>query len=153
RTPARAEFASWLILLAIEDATECKRSEDALKEAARRKDEVLAMLAHELRIPLAPVMTVLLIIVRSTSDLPTVQRAVGPTDGKISHRGGLEDLLDVSRITRGKTTLKKEDVDLHPVVKQAIETAQHHTAPQRHRMHQECCHLPVRGDPARLHQV
>jgi PAS domain S-box-containing protein len=104
------------------DITERKKAEEALREADRRKDEFLAMLAHELRNPLAPI-----------SNAVGVMKLVGPADPaavqardmierQVAHLARLvDDLLDVSRITSGKILLRKERVDLTALVRAATQ--------------------------------
>src|SRR5262249_18315801 len=94
---------------------------DALAESDRRKDEFLAMLGHELRNPLAPMVTALqLMRMRPDSD-PTVLKAYRAMDRQLRHIVRLvDDLLDVSRINSGKIELRKENVDLAGVIDHAI---------------------------------
>src|SRR5262249_18757037 len=106
------------------DLIERMRIEQTLKEADRRKDEFLATLAHELRNPLAPIRNAVQVL-----------RAVGPPDADllwcrdvIERQAGqtgrlLDDLLDVSRITRNKLELRKERVALAAAVEGAVETS------------------------------
>ncbi len=95
-----------------------------LREADRRKDEFLATLAHELRNPLAPI-TNSLELLKMTDDLsPTVNRIRGVMDRQVSQMVRLvDDLLEVSRITRGKIDLRQAPVELAAVVGSAIETS------------------------------
>ncbi len=107
------------------DLTDRKRAEDdraarlAAEQANRAKDEFLAMLGHELRNPLAPIVTALeLIKLRSDSETKEYQ----VIERQVSHMMRLvDDLLDVSRITRGKIDLKLQRLDLHDVVAKALE--------------------------------
>jgi PAS domain S-box-containing protein len=97
----------------VNDVTEQKRVTEALKEADRRKDEFLAMLAHELRNPLAPVRTAAELLRVRGDDPAVVARACGVIDRQITHMARLvDDLLDVSRITRGKISLHRERFDV-----------------------------------------
>ena len=113
------------------DITESKRAEEAVREANaklheadRRKDEFLAMLAHELRNPLAPVRNAVQILNLAGPKEPLLQRQRDIIDRQVTHMARLlDDLLDVSRITRGKITLKKEKVRLADVLARAVETA------------------------------
>ncbi|HEX4607966.1 MAG TPA: response regulator [Urbifossiella sp.] len=95
-----------------------RRAEQALRDADRRKDEFLAMLAHELRNPLAPIRTAVEVFrLRDAAD-PALRRAREIVDRQVAHMGRLiDDLLDVSRIARGKVTLKTERCDLARVVR------------------------------------
>jgi PAS domain S-box-containing protein len=86
---------------------------DALTEAARRKDEFLAMLAHELRNPLAPIRTGLQVLAMPEADRPAVDRIREMMVRQILHMGRIvDDLLDVSRIQQRKVSLRRERLDL-----------------------------------------
>ena len=100
-----------------------RESEAALKEADRRKDEFLALLAHELRNPLAPIRTGLELM-RLAGDDPAVVEEVRITMERQSQQMVrlIDDLLDVSRITRGTMELRKSRVELASVVESAVET-------------------------------
>ena len=96
----------------------------ALKESDRRKDEFLAMLAHELRNPLAPIRNAVQILRVKGSALPELQWARDVIDRQVQQMTRLvDDLLDVSRITRGKIELRKEQVELAAVVSSAVEAS------------------------------
>ena len=99
-----------------------QRAEDGLRIADRRKDEFLATLAHEIRNPLAP-MTNALSLLRRDSVAPAVrEKALGILDRQLRHVVRLiDDLLDVSRITTGKLSLQMSHVDLHQVLRSALE--------------------------------
>ena len=104
---------------------ELKRRLDQLADADRHKNEFLAMLAHELRNPLAPIRNALHILKMPGADPPTLQRAREMMERQLAQLVRLvDDLLDVSRIIRGKVELHRESVDLVTVVRRAIETAQ-----------------------------
>jgi signal transduction histidine kinase/CheY-like chemotaxis protein len=97
----------------------------ALREADRRKDEFLAMLAHELRNPLAPIRNVAYVLAKGTADTATARRAGQMIERQASHLTHLvDDLLDVARITRGRVVLNRESVSLDSVVDAALETVQ-----------------------------
>ena len=117
------------IVLVVEDITERKQVVEALRQsqtelsdAGRRKDEFLAMLAHELRNPLAPIRTGLELI-RLAGDKPgSVERVRAMMERQIGHMVRLiDDLLDVSRITSGKLQLQSEPTPLNTLVNSAIE--------------------------------
>src|SRR5262245_10688885 len=101
------------------DVTERKRLEDNLtklaadlSEADRRKDEFLAMLAHELRNPLAPISNAVQVLRNGGSDAEAVSSASEMLERQVGHMARLvDDLLDVSRITRGKIELRQERID------------------------------------------
>ncbi|MGH6636627.1 MAG: sensor histidine kinase [Gammaproteobacteria bacterium] len=95
------------------DITDLKRAEEALKEADRRKNEFLAMLAHELRNPLAPIRNAVQIMRLTGGDGTAVQSASEMVERQIGQMVRLVgDLLDVSRISRGKIKLRKERIEL-----------------------------------------
>jgi len=106
------------------DVTERKLVDEALREADRRKDEFLATLAHELRNPLAPIRHSLEILLRSEGDPRLFRHATDILGRQLSHMIRLvDDLLDVSRITRDKLQLRKTRVDLASVIKHAVEAS------------------------------
>ena len=105
------------------DIHDQKLAQSALLEADRRKDEFLAMLAHELRNPLAPVLNIASILEGRASDTVAVQQMSGILKRQTSHLARLvDDLLDVSRITRGKINLKHERLMLQSVIDRALES-------------------------------
>lgn len=107
------------------DIHDQKRSEATLQEAARRKDEFLAMLAHELRNPLAPVRNSTLLLRRLNNPDPTFAMAVDVIERQVHHMSRLiDDLLDVARISRGKIELRKEHVELGELVRHTVEDFQ-----------------------------
>lgn len=106
----------------IRDITDRRRTEEALREANRRKDEFLALLGHELRNPLAPIVTALHLMKLRGESAIEPERAV--IERQVQHMNRLvDDLLDVARITRGKIELRREPVELWTVVARAIEMA------------------------------
>ena len=95
----------------------------AAEESNRRKDEFIAMLSHELRNPLAPIRAGIEVIRRKATE-PTVAQAVEVMDRQVVHLVRLvEELLEVSRISQGRITLKKEPVELSKVITVGVETA------------------------------
>ncbi|HEV8202258.1 MAG TPA: PAS domain S-box protein, partial [Candidatus Polarisedimenticolia bacterium] len=107
------------------DITDRKASEDSLREGDRRKDEFLATLAHELRNPLAPVRNAIEVLRLKGSPTPEVQWAREVIDRQMRQMARLiDDLLDVSRITRDVLELRRERADLATVLNAAIETSQ-----------------------------
>ncbi len=112
------------VTVAAMDITDLKEAESSLKEAARHKDEFLAMLAHELRNPLAPIRNAAQILQLKSPGIPEFEWASDVIGRQIRHMTRLvDDLLDVSRISRNKLELRKERVDLSEVVRVAIETS------------------------------
>ena len=129
---------------------------DELAEVDRRKDEFLAMLGHELRNPLAPVTTALQIMRIHEAEPGRVARSREIVERQIEHMTRLiDDLLDVSRITRGKIELREQPLLLSAVVEQAIESARPLIEERGHRIALDLPSEPVRflADPARLAQV
>jgi PAS domain S-box-containing protein len=135
---------------------ERRRAEEALREADRRKDEFLATMAHELRNPLAPMRNALQIIQMAGSDAAAVAQAREMLERQMRHMVRLvDDLLDVSRITRGKLDLRKQRVDLAAVVHTAVETSRPLIEAAGHHLSITLPPQPVfvDGDPVRLAQV
>ncbi|AKT36904.1 hybrid sensor histidine kinase/response regulator [Chondromyces crocatus] len=151
------------LALIFSDITERKRLEeerrhraDTLAEADRRKDEFLAMLAHELRNPLNAISTAV-----------HIQNRIGPQDQQnvrlratisrqTSHLARLvDDLLDVSRITRGKILLKKEPFDLNELIERAVTTCQLLIDSRRHQLSVSVPEEPLwlEGDTLRIEQI
>ncbi len=124
KTRALAELNDKLEQRVKERTAELETSESALRAAARQKDEFLAVLAHELRNPLAPLRTgVDLLMHVLTEQPPVVSRTLAAMNRQLDHIVRLiDDLLDVSRISRGVLELKKERTDLAALVQSAVET-------------------------------
>jgi signal transduction histidine kinase len=132
------------------------RAEEALREANRHKDEFLAMLAHELRNPLAPIRNALAILRLGRAATPKTEPAFEILERQVRHMTRLiDDLLDVSRITRGKIELRKEPLELGGVVAQAVESTRPLFAAQGHQLTVSMPQEPVwvLADPTRLEQV
>ena len=139
-----------------EDITEGKQFEEALREADRRKDEFLAMLAHELRNPLAPIRHALQVLKLPGADAAVVGRARETMERQVEHLVRLvDDLLDVSRIMRGKIELRREPVELATVVARAVETSQPAIDAEGHELTVSLASEPLwlDGDLVRLAQV
>jgi PAS domain S-box-containing protein len=112
-------------LLAMEDVTERNRAESELREASRRKDEFLAVLSHELRNPMAPIWSSLHILERAEAGGTEAQRAQTVIGRQIVHLGRIvDDLLDVSRMDRGKVRLQRDVVDVVDVVRRTMDDYQ-----------------------------
>ena len=129
---------------------------DELAEVDRRKDEFLAMLGHELRNPLSPVTTALHLMRLHGNDASRTARAREIIERQVEHMTRLvDDLLDVSRITRGKIDLRQENVALSETVDRAVEIAQPLIDERGHRLMLELPERPIElvGDSARLEQV
>lgn len=147
----------------IEDVTERVEYEAALRakveelrEADRRKDEFLAMLAHELRNPLAPISNALQILKLTAFREPNIATSQQMIERQVKHLVRLvDDLLDVSRVSRGKIQLQMMPVDLTAVVQQAVEMSRPLIDARKHRLTIALTEQPVRieGDFIRLAQV
>jgi len=140
-----------------EAALEAKRAaQQALQEADRRKDEFMATLAHELRNPLAPMRTVLELLRPKNLADPQVRWSHDVLERQLTQMTSLVDgLLEVSRISEGKITLRKERLDLATAMQHSIETAQALFAASSHRLVFESPSQPVvlDADPTRLSQI
>jgi len=105
-----------------ERTLELERSEAALRAAAQQKDEFLAILAHELRNPLGPLRSGLDLLLRRKDSEPVIARTLGTMNRQLHHMVRLiDDLLDISRVSRGLLELKKAPVDLGEVVAATVE--------------------------------
>jgi two-component system, chemotaxis family, CheB/CheR fusion protein len=138
------------------DVTPLITAQRELETAATRREQFLAMLSHELRNPLAAVLNAATLMQESKLDTAVIERCNQVIERQTSHMARLlDDLLDVSRITRGKFELRKEDVDVREPIEAAIEA----TAPLFKRrdvaLHASIppTPVPVRGDASRLQQV
>ena len=138
------------------DISERKRAEQSLLETDRRKDEFLAILAHELRNPLAPIGNAVEILKLQPNPDENLQAARRIIDRQLQHMVRLiDDLLDVSRITHGRLELRKQRVELNTVLQQAIETSRPLIERARHRLDLDLPTRPIylQADPVRLAQV
>lgn len=132
-----------------------KTAEAALRDTDRRKDEFLAMLAHELRNPLAPIRTAAEILRMAEGDPARLRSAAGIIDRQVRHLAKLmDDLLDVSRVTRGLVAIEHVPVDMAGVIHTAVEQASPMLQAKGHSLatnHEGRPH--VLGDRARLVQI
>jgi PAS domain S-box-containing protein len=138
------------------DITDRLRAEEALRDGARKKDEFLAMLAHELRNPLAPIRTGVEVL-KQVMDQPD---KAAPVIGVIERQTAqmvrlIDDLIDVSRITRGTLELRNSDIDLGDVLTAATETVHPLLTARGHDFSVSLPESPVlvHGDASRLSQV
>lgn len=157
KTPIRNAAGEMIGLVGVfRDVTEERRAQQQLKAADRRKDEFLATLAHELRNPLAPIRTGVELLQQRQDDSEIAKRVLAMMNRQLTHLVRLvDDLLDVSRVSRGKITLHKEPLDLGKVIESALEMSETElrrgdrqlsvTLPPEA--------LPVHGDRVRLVQV
>jgi PAS domain S-box-containing protein len=135
---------------------EIERSRDALRETDRRKDEFLAMLAHELRNPLTPIRNAAQILRLPEIDATSRKTASEMLERQVDQMVRLvDDLLDVSRITRGKIGIHKQHIELSTIVNDAVETVRAFCESKHHELTvtlpPEPLYLNV--DPARMTQV
>ncbi|HEX5126144.1 MAG TPA: ATP-binding protein, partial [Rhodocyclaceae bacterium] len=133
-----------------------RQAEERLQDSNRRKDEFLAMLSHELRNPLAPIRNAVEVIRRVAPPEPSLTWARDVVDRQVSHLARLiEELLDVSRISQGKISLRKEAVELSQIIAHGIETARPLIEARGHKLTVNTPASPVwlMGDFARLAQV
>jgi signal transduction histidine kinase/ActR/RegA family two-component response regulator len=138
------------------DVTARKLVEDELRAANRQKDQFLAMLAHELRNPLAPIMTAAQLLKLGRLDAKSAANASEIIVRQAEHMTDLvNDLLDVSRVTRGLVTLEKEELDLNAIVAAAVEQVRPLIDARRHALTIQLSGQPARviGDRTRLVQV
>ncbi|MCC2674288.1 MAG: domain S-box protein [Ramlibacter sp.] len=144
------------VLAVVVDITARKAAEDALRQADKRKDEFLAMLAHELRNPLAPISSAASILKLARGDEARTFQACEIISRQVKHMTRLvDDLLDVSRVTRGLVRLERKPVDIKRMVVDALEQARPLIEQRQHRLSVQTSPLPafVEGDHNRLVQV
>ncbi|HUE12574.1 MAG TPA: ATP-binding protein [Planctomycetaceae bacterium] len=156
----RVVLTSWegkqAYLVTLRDVTERKQAEDKAREAVRRRDEFLAILSHELRNPLAAISNAVTVLGSGDLDGRTFEKARGVIErqcGQISRL--LEDLLDVSRVTRRKIELRKECLDLCSVITDAVDAVRPQVDAARQTLVVKTAPapIPVDGDPVRLQQI
>jgi len=138
------------------DITDRKRIEEAEREASRRKSEFLAILAHELRNPLAPIRNGLQIMRLAENDKAAAAKARGMMERQLGQMVRLiDDLLDLSRIANGKIELRKQRIDIASVVRDALETSGPHIEALGHELTVSVPTRPiyVEADRTRLAQV
>jgi signal transduction histidine kinase len=157
RRAARAE-AERADLLRREQAAraEAERLYRAAQEEARRKDEFLAMLGHELRNPLAPIRNALHVLQVRPTDDPLVQQLHAMMARQVGHMARLvDDLLDASRLARGKIELRREPTDLALTFQRVVEAVRPLIEERRHHLEVRPPAEPVslHADPVRLEQV
>jgi PAS domain S-box-containing protein len=139
-----------------QDITERKRAEEELKQADQRKDEFIATLAHELRNPLAPIRNAVEMLALCQSSDPDFEWSRNVIDQQVKHLACLvDDLIDVSRITRNRLVIKKERVSLTDVINAALDAARLLIDQRKHLL---TVSLPVEpvylsADPVRLTQI
>ncbi len=138
------------------DVTERKCAEEKLKEADQRKNEFLAMLAHELRNPLAPISAAAQLLNSIKQDDVRVKRVSDIITRQVGHMTHMiDDLLDITRIAHGKIALDKETADLGILLPEAVEQVRPLMVRRKHRLilPNTTSSFPVLGDRKRLIQV
>jgi PAS domain S-box-containing protein len=143
-------------VMVFHDVTQRRRAEKALKEADQRKDQFLAMLAHELRNPLVPIRNGLQILNLAGNNPAMAENARSMMDQALSQMVRLvDDLLDVSRISTGKLKLRKERVELAAVAQSAVDTSRPLIDEQGHKLTVALPSAAIQldADPTRLAQV
>jgi PAS domain S-box-containing protein len=138
------------------DITLQREAEIALEQANRRKDEFLALVAHELRNPLAPIGTAAQLLGKADADPDTVRKYSGIIARQVRHMTDLvDDLLDVSRVTRGLVSIDKTELDIRDAIDSAIEQSRPLIDARHHRLSVRLVpeHVLVLGDRKRLVQV
>jgi two-component system, chemotaxis family, CheB/CheR fusion protein len=138
------------------DITERRRAEDEIQEGVRRREQFLAMLSHELRNPLAAILSATRLLKSSGWSGPTCDEAGQVVERQANHMTRLlDDLLDVSRITHGRIVLRTETVDLRQTARMALESLGPLMAEHKTQLTVDIpdVPLPVFGDAARLQQI
>ncbi|MCX6217361.1 ATP-binding protein [Spirosoma sp.] len=154
RRSATGQIEGWYGLSI--DTDDAKRAQEDLQQASRRKDEFLAMLAHELRNPLAPVRNGLQLVTQTHGDEPMLGALLPSMNRQMDHLLRLvDDLLDVSRISRGRIELRKQRMDLVHLVAQTVDAMQPLFTVSGRQLHAQLPDhsLYVDGDATRLNQV
>lgn len=145
-----------LILLTIQDVTERRKDIDRLRTTDRQKDEFLAMLGHELRNPLAAMSNALMLSKTGAQDETTQRYIMSVFERQVANQARLvEDLLDVSRITRGVVTLRISQFDLADTVRQVLDGVERQCAAKALdvQLHLPAGALSIEGDAMRIEQV
>jgi signal transduction histidine kinase/CheY-like chemotaxis protein len=137
-------------------AATLRRTAKTLREADQRKDVFLATLSHELRNPLAPIRVASRVLESRDLTPAELARSRHIISRQVHHMASLlDDLLDITRVTRGVLTLKKQQIELGSVLEAALETAQPAIRAKRHRITWDAGNAPIllEADPLRLTQI
>jgi two-component system, chemotaxis family, CheB/CheR fusion protein len=138
------------------DITERRQAEQELQEGVKRREQFLAMLSHELRNPLAAILSATRLLAHKSSDEEACREAGLVVERQANHMARLlDDLLDVARITRGRIVLRKERVDLREAARSAIEALGPFMADRGTELSLAIAAHPIHvdGDAARLQQI
>jgi signal transduction histidine kinase len=144
------------IVSAATSALRARKRQYAMRDVDRRKDEFLAMLAHELRNPLAPISAASDLLKIPDLDRTRIHKTSEIISRQVKHMTGLiDDLLDVSRVSRGLVKLEQKVVDLRQVLNHAVEQVRPLIESRKHRLTIQTPHEPayVNGDLKRLIQI
>ncbi len=137
-----------------QDLTERRHVKD-LEQAAKNVSGFVALLTHELRNPLAPIRAAMQVIERSPSDIPTLQamyQIINRQSHQLAHI--LDDMMDVSRISRGKIAIERKTIDIADVIRDSLESARPLVEAGGHKLSLDIASdLIVTGDPMRLTQL
>ncbi|MEI8208983.1 MAG: ATP-binding protein [Methylococcales bacterium] len=147
---------STILHIALTDITESKIIAEKLRLANLRKDEFLAMLAHELRNPLTPIRNMVQLLNKQKGNDPLVERACQVVDRQVTHMARLlDDLLDLARIMHGKINLKLELLALTDIIAHAVETSNPLIVSKEQVLTISHAQTPqwIKGDSVRLSQV
>jgi PAS domain S-box-containing protein len=154
--PGNTTMPVTVLLLSMMDVTERRMAEEGLKQADREKDDFLALLAHELRNPLAPIRTAVQLLKMRKQPDAEGQRLHAVIDRQVQHLVRMvDDLLDVSRVLRGKVELRREPIDIADAIAIATETSRPLIDAQKQHLRLDLPGraLTVHGDAVRLSQV
>ncbi len=144
------------VAVIFKDITERKSAEEALRDADRRKDEFLATLAHELRNPLAPICNSLQLLRMYAGNDASAEEVFEMMDRQVNYMVRLvDDLMDVSRITRGSISLRKQQTELAMIIRSAVELSHPLVEASEHKLTISLPQspIPLYGDVIRLGQV
>ena len=156
RVQLDGEASAQRILAVVIDIEDRKKAEEEVREASRRKDEFLAMLAHELRNPLAPISAAAELMSLVPLDAGRLRQTSQVISRQVRHMTSLvDDLLDVSRVTRGLVDIQRTPQDMHVVAANAIEQVRPLIEARSHRLVLDLAMAPalVLGDQKRLVQI
>jgi PAS domain S-box-containing protein len=135
---------------------ELRRQAEELAEMNRHKDEFLTMLSHELRNPLAPILNSVHVLRRLRSEDPVLDQASTMIERQVRHLARvIDDLLEVTRLTRGRITLRREKVELNTLLHRAVDSVRPLMEERRHTLYFQIPSQPVwlEADPTRLDQI
>ena len=144
------------VVLVFRDITERRQAQQALLEADRRKDVFLALLAHELRNPLAPIRNAVQVLELKCPREEGLLSCCEIIDNEVAHMARLlDDLFDISRITQGKLEIRKENIDISSIVQRAVETSRPYIEAREQTLDVKLFResLLIYADPIRMAQV